>query len=145
MSTSLPRLQSDPCALPTYLVLNPISRNKGVPGRPPNEDGKIYRDVPSQCRTAPLFGLGLHALTSMLNAFLQDPSTCSVELAAGRVILLPKTLWVNHAQQFRPIVCGEVFAKLAAKLATCRSPMGRSSLLLWICLWQGLPGSLVHC
>ena len=64
--------------------------------------------------------LGLHALTSMLNAFLRDPSTCSVELAAGWVILLPKALWVHHAQQFRPIVCGEVFAKLAAKLATSR-------------------------
>ena len=64
--------------------------------------------------------LGLHALTAMLNAFLWDPLTCSVELAAGWVILLPKTLWVNHAQQFRPIVCGEAFAKLAAKLATCR-------------------------
>ncbi len=64
--------------------------------------------------------LGLHALTAMLNAFLWGPLTCSVGLAAGWVILLPKTLWVNHAQQFRPIVCGEAFAKLAAKLATCR-------------------------
>ena len=43
-----------------------------------------------------------------------------MELASGWVILLPKTLWVCHAKNFRPIVCGEVFAKLAAKLATDR-------------------------
>ena len=64
--------------------------------------------------------LGLHALTLMLNSFLRDPTTANVELASGWVILLPKTLWVCHAKNFRPIVCGEVFAKLAAKLATDR-------------------------
>ena len=48
--------------------------------------------------------LGLHALTLMLNSFLHDPATVKVELAAGWVILLPKTLWVCHAKNFRPIV-----------------------------------------
>ena len=28
---------------------------------------------------------------------------------------------------------------------SCRSPVGRSNLLLWICRWKGPPGSLVHC
>jgi len=48
--------------------------------------------------------LGLHALTLMLNSFLRDPTTANVELASGWVILLPKTLWVCHAKNFRPIV-----------------------------------------
>lgn len=63
---------------------------------------------------------GLHCLATMLNSFLRNPQLANLELAAGWVILLPKTLWPEDAKSFLPIVCGEVFAKLAARLATCR-------------------------
>lgn len=63
---------------------------------------------------------GLYLLTELLNAFLRDPGTANLHLADGWVILLPKKAWVTDAADFRPIVCGEVFTKLAAKLATAR-------------------------
>ena len=64
--------------------------------------------------------LGLHALAVMLNAFLHGPEQANLELSFGWVILLPKSSYVSDAKGFRPIVCGEVFAKLAAKMATDR-------------------------
>ena len=64
--------------------------------------------------------LGLHALAVMLNAFLHEPEQANLELSFGWVILLPKSSYVSGAKGFRPIVCGEVFAKLAAKMATDR-------------------------
>ena len=64
--------------------------------------------------------LGLHALAVMLNAFLHEPEQANLELSFGWVILLPKSSYVSDAKGFRPIVCGEVFAKLAAKMATDR-------------------------
>ena len=64
--------------------------------------------------------LGLVALTVMLNSILHSPETANIQLASGWVILLPKTLWPQDAKGFRPIVCGEVLAKLAARLATNR-------------------------
>ena len=67
---------------------------------------------------------GLHALAVMLNAFLFDPEHANLELSFGWAILLPKTPWIHDAKGFRPIVCGEVFAKLVAKLATDRLVRG---------------------
>ena len=63
---------------------------------------------------------GLLVLTDLLNMVLKDPAQANLHLAEGWVILLPKKSWVQDATDFRPIVCGEVFAKLAAKLATAR-------------------------
>ena len=64
--------------------------------------------------------LGLDILTFMLNSLLRDPASAHCALGTGWVVLLPKTVWIDHASGFRPIVCGEVFAKLAARLATLR-------------------------
>ena len=56
--------------------------------------------------------LGLHALTSMLNAFLRDPSTCSVELAAGWVILLPKLCGYITRSSFGQLFVGKFLQSL---------------------------------
>ena len=64
--------------------------------------------------------LGLVSLTVMLNSLLRNPSDSNLELASGWVILVPKTLWPQDAKGFQPIVCGEVLANLAARLATSR-------------------------
>ena len=63
---------------------------------------------------------GLYLLTDLINTFLRDPDAANLHLADGWVILLPKKAWVTDAADFRPIVCGEVFTQLAAKLATAR-------------------------
>ena len=78
-----------------------------------------------------------HSLTLMLNSFLRDPAAAHVKLASGWVILLPKTLWPQDARSFKPIVCGEVCAKLAAKLTTNRA------VLHWevpFCCFGSVPG-----
>lgn len=63
---------------------------------------------------------GLYVLTLMLNTLLHCPTSSNLALGFGWVILLPKSAWIDHASGFRPIVCGEVLAKLAARLATLR-------------------------
>ena len=63
---------------------------------------------------------GLEILTLMLNSLLRDPHSANLALGYWWVILLPKAAWVDQASGFRPLVCGEVFAKLAARLATLR-------------------------
>eukprot|EP00438_Fugacium_kawagutii_P025508 Skav224845 [mRNA] locus=scaffold3408:398171:400237:+ [translate_table: standard] len=80
---------------------------------------------PSQVSAELLFGFlglpyGLFVLSTMLNFILCSPESANVELASGWVYLVPKKPHVDDASQFRPIVCGEVFLKLAAGLATAR-------------------------
>ena len=63
---------------------------------------------------------GLYVLCLLLNDILHYPEPAHADLAVGWVFLVPKKHVVDDASGFRPIVCGEVFLKLAACLATFR-------------------------
>ena len=63
---------------------------------------------------------GLHVMSVMLNFILRAPEQANTEMASGWVFLVPKKACVDDAAHFRPIVCGEVYLKLAARLATAR-------------------------
>ena len=86
----------------------------------------------------------LVALPLGLDSLLRNPSDSNLELASGWVILVPKTLWPQDAKGFRPIVCGEVLAKLAARLATSRL-VSHWSVPAWICPRARPRRSIVHC
>ena len=57
----------------------------------------------------------------MLNFSLRAPEQANAELASGWVFQVPKKTCVDD-----PIVCGEVFLKLPARLATARLVATRS-------------------
>ena len=57
---------------------------------------------------------------SCLKHILHEPDGAHADLAAGWAFLVPKKTLVVDAGAFRPIVCGKVFLKLAAGLATAR-------------------------
>ena len=61
-----------------------------------------------------------YLLALLLNSLLRGPDSTTLALDYQWVILLPKSAWAEHASGFRPIVCREVLAKLAARLATLR-------------------------
>lgn len=50
---------------------------------------------------------GLDILTFMLNSLLRDPDSAHCALGTGWMVLLPKTVWIDHASGFRPIVWGK--------------------------------------
>ena len=91
--------------------------------------------------------LGLHALTLMLNSFLHDPATVKVELAAGWVILLPKTVPGMPCQEFLPHCLRRSLCQACCETGYrpgC-SPLDGSCLLFWVRFWQGPSGSFVYC
>ena len=80
----------------------------------------------------------------LLNAFLTDPASLPNDLAEGWVILLPTQALVDQADQFRPIVCGEVLLKILARLAVARivSQWPVPQCCFGACRGRGVPEAL---
>ena len=96
-------------------VLHAVAELKG------NKTTGISRVGVCVFKTLVQLHFGLQLLTDILNLCLRDCDTALPEhLAAGWVILLPKTAFPNEPAEFRPIVCGEVILKLLSKLAVRR-------------------------